>query len=80
MEYQTGKDKQHYNYLIFQITTASYLCVDKSHFRDPQSSGPIFSYKLRYIVGFGLVEMAISTNPKPTIYRNLYENTGPGNQ
>ena len=21
--------------------------------------------------------MAISTNPKPTIYRNLYENTGP---
>ena len=37
----------------------------------------VFSYKLRYIVGFGLVEMAISTNPKPTIYRNLYENTGP---
>ena len=22
--------------------------------------------------------MAISINPKPTIYRNLYENTGPG--
>ena len=40
--------------------------------------GSIFSYNLRYIVGFGLVEMAISTNPKPTIYRNLYENTGPG--
>ena len=38
----------------------------------------VFSYKLRYIVGFGLVEMDISTNPKPTIYRNLYENTGPG--
>ena len=38
-------------------------------------SGAVFSYKLRYIVGFGLVEMAISTNPKPTIYRNLYENT-----
>ena len=35
-------------------------------------------YKLRYIAGFGLVEMAISTNPKPTIYRNLYQNTGPG--
>ena len=33
--------------------------------------GPVLSYKLRYIVGFGLVEMAISTNPKPTIYRNL---------
>ena len=39
--------------------------------------GPIFSYKLRYIVGFWLVEMAISTNQKPTIYRKLYENTGP---
>ena len=41
---------------------------------------PVFSYKLRYIVGIGLVKMAISTNPKPTIYRNLYENTGPGDQ
>ena len=41
-------------------------------------AGPVFSYKLRYIVGFWLVEMAISTNQKPTIYRNLYENTGPG--
>ena len=39
--------------------------------------GPVFSYKLRYIVGFWLVEIAISTNQKPTIYRNLYENTGP---
>ena len=41
-------------------------------------SGPVFSYKLRYIVAFWLVEMAISTNQKATIYRNLYENTGPG--
>ena len=32
--------------------------------------------KLQYIVGFWLVEMAISTNPKPTIYPNLYENAG----
>ena len=24
--------------------------------------------------------MAISTNQKPTIYRNLYETTGPGDQ
>ena len=40
-------------------------------------SGAVFSYKLRYIVGFWLVEMAISTNQKLTIYRNLYENTGP---
>ena len=32
---------------------------------------------LRYIVGLWLVEMAISTNQKPTIYCNLYKNTGP---
>ena len=37
-------------------------------------SGAAFSYKLRYIVG---VEMAIWTNQKPTIYRNLYENAAP---
>ena len=37
--------------------------------------GSVYSYKLQHIVGFGLVEMAISTNPKPTICRNLYENT-----
>ena len=46
---------------------SSFLCMP----------GPVFSYKLRYIVGFWLVEMAISTDQKPTIYRNLYENTGP---
>ena len=44
-----------------------------------RNTGPVFSYKLRHIVGFWLVEMAISTNQKPTIYRNLYENTGPAN-
>ena len=27
-----------------------------------------------------MVEIAISTNQKPTIYRNLYENTGPEQQ
>ena len=37
----------------------------------------MFLYKLRHIVGFGLIEMAISTNPKPTMCRSLYENTGP---
>ena len=31
---------------------------------------------LQYI---GLVDMAIFTNPKPTVYRNLYQNTGPSN-
>ena len=40
-------------------------------------AGAVHSYKLRYIVGFWLVEMAISTNQKPTIYRNLYEDTSP---
>ena len=30
------------------------------------------------IVSFRLVKMAISTNQKPTVYRNMYENTGPG--
>ena len=35
-------------------------------------SGPEFSYKLLSIVGFGLVEMAISTNPKSTISSVLY--------
>ena len=32
-------------------------------------AGYVLAYKLRYIVGFGLCEMAISTNPNPTIYR-----------
>ena len=45
--------------------------------RTYRAPGSVFSYKLRYIVGFGLVEMVISTNPKPTIHRNLYENTAP---
>ena len=31
--------------------------------------GPVLSYKLRYIVCFGLVGMPILTNPKHTIYR-----------
>ena len=40
------------------------------------SVSPVLSYKSRYIVGFWLVEKAISTNQKPAIY-NLYENTAP---
>ena len=58
-------------FLLFFFFVVSWLMLKKS--------GPVFSYKLRYIVGFWLVEMAISTNQKPTIYRNLYENTDPGN-
>ena len=45
-----------------------------------RTAGPVFSYKLRYIVGFGLVDMVISTNQKPATYRNLYQNTGPALQ
>ena len=33
--------------------------------------------KLRYIAGVRLVVMAMSTNQKPTIYRNLYNNKDP---
>ena len=40
---------------------------------------PVFLYTLRYIVGFGLDEMVIPTNPKATMYRNVYENTDPKN-
>ena len=35
-------------------------------------------YSISCQIGFWLVEMAISTNQKPTIYRNLYDNTSPG--
>ena len=45
---------------------------------DEARRGPVFSHKLRYIAGFGLVQMDISTNPKLTIYLNLYEKTSPG--
>ena len=54
------------------------VALDPIHFHFiTYTPGAVFSYKLRYIVGFWLVEMAISTNQKPTIYRNLYENTRP---
>ena len=33
---------------------------------------PVFSYKLRYMVGLWLIEMTISTNQKPTIYIVTY--------
>ena len=41
-------------------------------------SGPVFLYKSRYILGFGLVEMAISTNPKPTYIGTCKNNTAFG--
>ena len=35
----------------------------------------VFSYKLPYIVGYGLVEMTRLTNPKPARFRKLFDNT-----
>ena len=75
--------------LIFILQYRFPLWLDSVYYREAYS-GHVFSYKvryivgfwlvekLRYIVGFWLVEMAISTNQKPTIYRNLYEDTDPG--
>ena len=36
----------------------------------------VWSTCMGYIKGVGFVDMPISTNPMPTIYRNFYENTG----
>ena len=74
-------------YMSVFMSVCMYILYCESAFHINQQSilhkssnmtpGAIFSYKLRYIVGFWLVEMAISTNQNPTIYRNLYENTAP---
>ena len=42
----------------------------KNNFKQ-KHSGPVFLEKVR--IGY----VAISTNTRPVIYRNLYENTGP---
>ena len=60
-----------------EVLWSQIVPIEKTHtYQLIRYPGPVFSYKLRYIVGFWLVEMAISNNQKPTIYRNLYENTG----
>ena len=41
-----------------------------------ESTELVLSYKVRDNIGFGLVEMAFTTNRKPTIFRSLYENAG----
>ena len=64
------QEKAHHHEAVQMVETIMVCC-----WVTDLKAWPVFSYKLRYIVGFGLVEMAISTNPKPTIYRNLYENT-----
>ena len=61
------------------VISSSVLCQSKGQL--PHAFGttaPVFSYMLRYIVGLRLVEMAISTNLKPAMYRNMSENTCPG--
>ena len=68
-----------HSYTIIYTLMKSAICriFEQCSFQCGKGPGAIFSYKLRYIVGFWLVEMAISTNQNPTIYRNLYENTAP---
>ena len=57
----------------YMCTNARLAC--KLHRAEVSSccTGPVLSYNLRFIVGFWLFEIAISTNQKPTIYRNLYD-------
>ena len=57
-----------------QINTMIFVSITSSHIK---ITGCVFSYKLWYIVGFRLVE--ILTNLMPTIYRNLFKNTGTDN-
>ena len=53
-------------------------CQDAPEHSQEDAPRPVYSYKLQCIVCFGLVKMVISTNLKPMVYRNLYENTGRG--
>ena len=62
------------DYCILMLLTCGYIEPNPDPIRHPWAR---ILVQLQYIVGFWLVEMAISTNQKPTIYRNLYENTGP---
>ena len=75
MFFQTGKN----NYCRAKATRLLVLTIKVSCFAFLSfvEQGPYShtSYDLSSIVGFGLFEMAISNNPKPTVYRNLYENT-----
>ena len=57
--------KEHHNGISYMSSQDPGLCILKYYLGTYLS---VLSYKLRYIVGFGLVKMAISTNPKPTIY------------
>ena len=76
IETTVGQHRVHlpYSYAVKSENVEDYWWATTSR---GEGAGPVFSYKLRYIVDFWLVEMAISTNQKPTIYHNLYENTGP---
>ena len=43
------------------------IIISSGRLCNSYNAGPVLSYKLRYIVGFSLVDMAISTNQKPTV-------------
>ena len=51
--------------------------LNLGHWDFPQYWAHMLVQVAIYRIGFWLVDITISTDPKPTIYRNLYENTGP---
>ena len=68
--------------LLIDLANCQYLELALCHYPQARLKTPVFEreswcpdtvfwYNLGYIVGFELVEMAISTYPKLTIYRNL---------
>ena len=65
--------------VVVNYTAACHARANELIFPRYRYSGLQLSCKLRYIVGIGLVEIAISTNPMPMIYRNLYKDTGEEN-
>ena len=67
-DFKMGTGNLMFNLQMYYSTRFAWYLPQKHDFR-------VYSYIL--FVGFWFVEMAISTNPKPTIYRNLYENTIP---
>ena len=65
------------NWLNLNAQQLAHMSLDWSHESQHVIYGPVFSYMLRYIVGFGMVEMAISINRKPTVYRQFVASSGP---
>ena len=62
LKYKDGQVGENCSYL-FNLEPNISKCYDGGSAISLFKSRPTFSYKLRYIVGFGLVEILISTNP-----------------